>query len=367
MSGWSRKRAQRNSGAATSARRGPDARGARGGVGVVFAAAGCVYTIVAVARAGCWSRFSPLEAVTAVAFGILLFALAWWATRDHDPERARFRRRFGSNPAALAGLVLLLAMGAVVVLAPVLSAADPVEMGAPDARYAPPGPGHPLGTDRFGRDVWSRVAHGGRATLALCFLSVGLAVVVGVLWGAASGAASARADDVLMRAVDAMLAFPRILLLLTVVSLAPPGPVTLGLALAATGWMGIARITRGEVRRLRAREFVEAAIAAGVGRARLVWRHLLPNAIGHVLVAATLNAGTVILLESSLSFLGLGVQPPTPSWGAMVFEGRDALGEAWWVSAWPALAITLAVVALNLVGDGLRDALETRITERSRG
>jgi ABC-type dipeptide/oligopeptide/nickel transport system permease subunit len=119
------------------------------------------------------------------------------------------------------------------------------------------------------------------------------------------------------------------------------------------------------LRRLREREFVDAAIASGVGGARLVWRHLLPNAFGHVVVAATLNAGTVILLESSLSFLGLGVQPPTPSWGAMVFEGRSALGEAWWVSAFPALAITVAVVALNLVGDGLRDALETRIAGHS--
>jgi ABC-type dipeptide/oligopeptide/nickel transport system permease subunit len=126
--------------------------------------------------------------------------------------------------------------------------------------------------------------------------------------------------------------------------------------------MGIARIVRGEIRRMRGREFVEAAIASGVGRTRLVWRHLLPHTIGHVVVAATLNAGTVILLESSLSFLGLGVQPPTPSWGAMVFDGRDALSSAWWVSAAPAIAITMAAVAFNLVGDGLRDAFSTRTT-----
>jgi peptide/nickel transport system permease protein len=126
--------------------------------------------------------------------------------------------------------------------------------------------------------------------------------------------------------------------------------------------MGIARIVRGEVRRLREREFAEAAIASGVGRARLVWRHLLPNTVGPVVIAATLNAGTVILLESSLSFLGLGVQPPTPSWGAMVFDARDALQTAWWVAACPAAAITLAAVGFNLVGDGLRDAFNTRTT-----
>jgi len=185
-------------------------------------------------------------------------------------------------------------------------------------------------------------------------------VAIGTAVGAVSGIAHRRLDDALMRVVDGMLAFPRILLLMTVVTLAPPGPVTLGIALAATGWMGIARIVRGEMRRLRGREFVEAAIAAGAGRARLVWRHLLPNTTGHVIVAATLNAGAVVMLEASLSFLGLGVQPPTPSWGAMVFEGRDALVDAWWVSAFPATAITIAVVSLNVVGDGLRDSLHAR-------
>jgi peptide/nickel transport system permease protein len=228
------------------------------------------------------------------------------------------------------------------------------------ARYATPSASHVLGTDRLGRDVWARVAQGGRATLALCLLSVGLAGMIGVVIGAASGSAGRRTDDALMRLVDGMLAFPRILLLLTVAAVASPGVWTLGIALAATGWMGIARIVRGEVRRMREREFADAAIASGVGRVRLVWHHLLPNAVGPVIVAATLNAGTVILLESSLSFLGLGVQPPTPSWGAMVFEGRDALQSAWWVSACPAAAITLAAVAFNLVGDGLRDAFDTR-------
>jgi peptide/nickel transport system permease protein len=336
-----------------------------GTVGVVLAVTGAAYTVVAVARAGSWWRFSGLEATTAAAFGALLVALVWTTWRERDPERLRFRRRFEGNAPAVFGLTALIVLMALAVLAPVLSSADPTAMGALDSRYAPPGAAHPLGTDRFGRDVWARVAHGGRSSLTLCALAIGLAVAIGTLVGSLAGVARARVDDVVMRVVDGMLAFPRILFLMTVVAVAPPGPLTLGLALAATGWMGIARIVRGELRRMREREFVEAAIAAGVGKTRLVWRHLLPNATGHVVVAATLNAGTVILLESSLSFLGLGVQPPTPSWGAMVFEGRDALGTAWWVSACPALAITVSVVALNLVGDGLRDALEPRVAPRS--
>jgi peptide/nickel transport system permease protein len=145
------------------------------------------------------------------------------------------------------------------------------------------------------------------------------------------------------------------------VALVPPGAGTLAAFIAATGWMGMARIVRGEVRRLRAREFVDAAIATGVARPRLLAHHLLPNALGALVVAATLNAGTVIAVESALSFLGLGLSPPTPSWGGMVFEGRDVLQSAWWVSGFPAMAITLAVLALNLVGDGARDALDPKI------
>ncbi len=342
----------------------PDRRAGRtgsgGAVGVVFAALAIVYSIALVVRARSWGRFTPLEAVTALALGALLIMLAVW-TRRSNAARARLRTRFAANRAALAGLVILSALVAVVVLAPLYSG-DPYEMSA-GARYAAPGAGHVLGTDRFGRDVWARVAHGGKTSLVLCIVSVALATMLGTVIGAIAAMSRPAVDDVLMRWVDGMLAFPRILLLLAVAALARPGALTLGLALAATGWMGVARIVRGEVRRMRGREFAEAAIASGVGKMGLVWRHLLPHAIGHVMIAATLNAGAVILLESSLSFLGLGVQPPLPSWGAMVFEGRDALSTAWWVSAAPATASTLAAAAFNLVGDGLRDALETRGTQ----
>jgi peptide/nickel transport system permease protein len=339
---------------------GPSRRaGSGGGVGVVFAALAIVYGIALIVRARSWAHFTPLEAITALAFGGLLVMVAVWARGAAD-RHARYRARFLTNHAALVGLVILTVLIAVVVLAPLYSG-NPYEMGA-GARYAAPGDGHVLGTDRFGRDVWARVAHGGKTTLVLCIVSVALATTLGMLIGAIAAMSRPAVDDVLMRCVDGMLAFPRILLLLAVAALARPGALTLGLALAATGWMGVARIVRGELRRMRGREFAEAAIASGVGKMGLVWRHLLPHTIGHVMIAATLNAGAVILLESSLSFLGLGVQPPLPSWGAMVFEGRDALATAWWVSAAPAVAITLAAAAFNLVGDGLRDAFETRTT-----
>jgi peptide/nickel transport system permease protein len=343
----------------------PDARApGDSAVGVLFAVLASVYALAFIARAGAWERFNFVEAAAATAFGALLLLLWRWS-RVKQHARSRFRTRFATHRAALAGLALLAALIAVTVLAPVVSG-DPDEIGG-GMRYAPPDASHVLGTDRLGRDVWARVAHGGRATLALCVLAVGLATLLGVLIGAVAGMVGRRADDVLMRVVDGMLAFPRILLLLTVAALASPGVLVLGVALAATGWMGVARIVRGEVRRLRTREFADAAIASGVGKMGLVWRHLLPNTLGPVIVAATLNAGTVILLESSLSFLGLGVQPPTPSWGAMVFEGRDALQTAWWVSAAPAAAITMAAVAFNLVGDGLRDAFSTRATTAAPG
>jgi len=271
----------------------------------------------------------------------------------------RMRRRFDGDVVGGIAFSVLVVMMAAAVLAPLLVAVHPSDV-APAARYEAPSASHAMGADRFGRDVWSRVVYGARASFGVCALSVALAVAIGTLFGALSGIAPRRVDDAMMRAVDGLLSFPRLLLLLTAVALVPPGAGTLAVFIAVTGWMGMARIVRGEVRRMRSREFVDAAIATGVATPRLLARHLLPNALGALVIAATLNAGTVILVESSLSFLGLGLAPPTPSWGGMVFEGRDALSTAWWVSAFPAFAITVAVVALNLVGDGIRDALDAR-------
>ncbi len=336
----------------------PLGRGARRGVTAVLGAFFYLVVAVVLARIRVWGELDAADHATAFASALVLYAGALWSARDAGTP---LRRRFAGNRAAMSALVVLLALACAALLAPFVAGADPTELTTPSlTRYAAPGADHPMGTDRFGRDVWARVVHGGRASFGVCALSILLAVVLGTALGAVSGMARDRLDDALMRLVDGMLSFPRLLLLLAAVAFIPPGPFSLALLIAATSWMGIARIVRGEVRRMRTREFVEAAVAAGVGRSRIVTRHILPNAVGHVVVAATLNAGTVILLESSLSFLGLGIQPPTPSWGSMVFEGRDALASAWWVSAFPAAAITLAVISLNLVGDGIRDALDGR-------
>jgi peptide/nickel transport system permease protein len=335
------------------------ARDSRRGVPAVFGAWFLATVAVVLARAGVWAGLSAGERAAPLVLAAL-FGAGWVGTRPR-PGGTALGRRFAANPAAVASLALLLGLVCASVLAPLVAGADPAALSIPSqTRYAPPDASHPMGTDRFGRDVWARVVYGGRASFGVCALSVLLAAGFGTALGAVSGMAHARVDAALMRLVDAMLSFPRLLLLLAAVAFLPPSPALLALLIAGTSWMGIARIVRGEVRRLRAREFVDAAVASGMGRGRIVLRHILPNAAGPVIVAATLGAGTVILLESSLSFLGLGVQPPTPSWGSMVFEGRDALASAWWVSAFPALAITLAVVSLNLVGDGLRDALDAR-------
>jgi peptide/nickel transport system permease protein len=278
-----------------------------------------------------------------------------------------FSRRFRSNRTALAGFCVFLALVCGAILAPVLSVANPTAQEAPSVtRYLAPSAAHPMGTDRFGRDVYSRVLFGARVSLSVGVISMALAVLMGLIVGVAAGFVGGWPDEILMRLVDGLLSFPRLLFVLTLVALFSNSFFLLIVVISATGWMGVARLVRGEILRLKQREFVQAAVATGMGRARLVARHLLPNALGPVVVAATLNVGAVILLESYLSFLGLGVQPPTPTWGAMVYGGREVLLGAWWVSAFPALAIVLAVVACNLMGDGLRDALDVR-TDRSPG
>ena len=329
--------------------------GTRRGVGAVLAAVVSAYSAVVLARLPELAGLPPHELGVVLSGWVLAYAVMVWTAR----RGGRIRRRFDADTVALAALAVLVVMIGVAQLGPLVTGADPSEV-SPAVRYAAPSADHPLGTDRFGRDVWARLVYGARASFAVCALSVALAMVIGTVFGAFSGIAPRRVDDIMMRVVDGLLSFPRLLLILTAVALVPPGAGTLAVFIAATGWMGLARIVRGEVRRLRSREFVEAAVATGVATPRLLARHLLPNAVGAVVVAATLNAGTVILIESTLSFLGLGLAPPTPSWGSMVWEGRDALGSAWWVSALPALAITAAVVALNMVGDGIRDALEVR-------
>jgi peptide/nickel transport system permease protein len=222
-----------------------------------------------------------------------------------------------------------------------------------------------LGSDRLGRDVSSRLLYGARVSLAVGVLALLLALTLGLAVGAVAGAAGGAVDLLLMRAVDAMLAFPTLLLALTAAALLRSSPLTLVLILGGTAWMSVARLVRGEILAIKERDFVLAARAAGARPWSILWRHLLPNALTPVIVDASLRIGDLILVEAALSFLGLGVQPPTPSWGSMIADGRDALSTAWWVAVFPGLAIALAVMGFNLVGDGLRDRYDPHL-QRAR-
>lgn len=274
---------------------------------------------------------------------------------------------FARHRQASVGLVLLVALILGALLTPYLAPYDPnVQHAVVATRFHPPSAAHLLGTDRFGRDVFSRVLYGARISLSIGFVAVAIAVTLGTLVGAGAGMAGGALDAVSMRGVDLLLSFPRLVLLIALVALFSPSIALVTLVLGLTGWMGMARIVRGEVLSIREEEYVQAARALGFGRWRILLRHVLPNAMTPVIVFATLAVGNTILAEAALSFLGLGVQPPTASWGGMVAYGRDVMLKAWWIAAFPGLAIVLTVMSFNLVGDGLRDALDPRHAGRLR-
>jgi peptide/nickel transport system permease protein len=263
----------------------------------------------------------------------------------------------------MAGLAVMIILYLVTLLTPLIAPFDPAAQGdIITSRYLPPSSEHWLGTDKFGRDILSRTLYGARISLSIGFVAVGISMTLGTLIGAVSGYFGGWVDGVLMRFTDMMLAFPRLVLLIVVIAVfESPSIWLVVVVLGLTGWMGTSRIVRGEVLSLREREFVQAARALGMGDLRIILKHVVPNTMAPVIVSATLGIGLTILTEASLSFLGLGVQPPTPSWGNMVADGRDALTEAWWIATFPGLAIVLTVVAFNLLGDGLRDALDPRL------
>ncbi|TDU00918.1 MULTISPECIES: ABC transporter permease [Azorhizobium] len=267
----------------------------------------------------------------------------------------------------LFGMVLLVAFIGAALLAPVLDLPNPVR-GDLKARLAPPtwtspfSPGaHPLGTDQLGRDILSRIVYGSQITLAVAASAVVLGGIVGVFLGIVAGYRGGMVDRILMRLVDIQLAIPLMLLALLVVAALGPSLSNLIVVLAVTSWIRYARIIRGQVLSLREREFVLAARAISASTSRIMLRHILPNVLTPALVVATLELARIIIMDAALSFLGLGVQPPTASWGRMLAEGRTYISSAWWIVTFPGLAILLTVLSVNLVGDWLRDYFDPRL------
>jgi peptide/nickel transport system permease protein len=253
------------------------------------------------------------------------------------------------------------------VFAPVVSPFDPLaqdisqrlkEPGWQDAQ----GRVHLLGTDHLGRDILARIIHGSRIALLVGLAAVAISGILGMAIGLIAGYFRGKVDDVLMRLADVQLAFPFILLAIAVIGVLGPNLRNIIVVIGVSSWVVYARVVRGEVLSIREREFVQAAIALGSRDGRILIRHVLPNAFTPWLVVATLDMARVIVIESALSFLGLGVQPPTPTWGGMLADGRVYLSTAWWLATFPGLAILITVLGINLFGDGLRDTLDPRLT-----
>jgi peptide/nickel transport system permease protein len=272
----------------------------------------------------------------------------------------------GRDGLAQLGLIVVAATVVAALVAPALAPADPVRNDLL-ARLTPPAwlPGgsweHPLGTDTLGRDVVSRLLYGARVSLIVGLSAVVVAGVLGLALGLVAGYYGGRLDDGLMRLGDVQLAFPALVLAVAVLAVVGSGLGTIVLVLGVTGWVTYARIARGEALSLRHRVFVEGARALGAGDMAILWRHVLPNVLPPITVVATFSIARTIIAEASLSFLGLGLPPPAPSWGAMLDEGRNYLTTGWWLALFPGLAILVVVLGINVIGDWLRDTLDPRV------
>jgi peptide/nickel transport system permease protein len=273
--------------------------------------------------------------------------------------------RFTANRLAVAAVYTIGVLYVAAVLAPLLAPYDPAAIeNVLDTRYLAPSWAHPFGTDAFGRDLFSRALFGARISLSIGLLAMGIAVSLGTAYGAVAGYFGGFVDSVLMRAVDVIIAFPTFFLMLTLVGLFEADFAVLVLILGLTSWTGTARLVRGEILSLRQRDFAEGGRAIGLPAPAIIARHLIPNALSSVLVTAALMVGGMIGAEAGLSFLGIGIRPPTPSWGNMVAAGNDALLVAWWIAFFPGALLAVTILSFNLLADGLRDALDPKTLMR---
>lgn len=269
---------------------------------------------------------------------------------------------FKKNPLSLTALAVIILLGIVALFAPYIAPYSPTEIDV-DNVLSPPSLKHPFGTDELGRDVFSRMIYGARVSLSVGFVAVGIAIFTGTILGALAGYYGGKIDSLLMRFVDIMLTFPTIFLILAVVIIVEQSIWTIMVIIGLTGWMDVARLVRAEFLSLKEREFVQAAKALGVDNLRIIFRHILPNALAPVFVAAVFGIAGAILTESALSFLGFGIKPPEPSWGNILTSGKDNIEVAWWLSLFPGLAIFITTLSYNLVGETLRDSLDPRLRQ----
>lgn len=271
-----------------------------------------------------------------------------------------FWYRFSKNRLAVAGSVVVVLLFVLSILAPWIAPYDPAAIDLKNI-LQPPSAKHWFGTDQLGRDVLSRMIWGAQISLKVGFVSTGIAIFIGTILGAVAGYYGRWVDAVIMRFVDIMLCFPTFFLILAVIAFLEPSIWNIMVIIGATGWMGITRLVRADFISLKERDFVQAARVIGASDLRIIFIHILPNCMASVLVAATLGVAGAILTESALSFLGIGVQPPTPSWGNILTAGKDNIDIAWWLSLYPGLAILVTVLGYNMLGEGIRDSLDPRL------
>jgi len=264
------------------------------------------------------------------------------------------------QPLMMLGGMIVLTIALLAVFAPWIAPYDPTHIDVRSILLSPSWQ-HWCGTDTLGRDVFSRMLYGARISLAVGFVAVGLSMLIGVALGAWAGYAGGRVDNMMMRLTDMVLCFPTFFLILAVIAFLEPSIWNIMIVIGLTSWMGVTRLVRAEFLSLRGREFILAAKSLGVSPLRLIWKYLLPNAMGPIMVSAVLGVAGAVLVESGLSFLGLGVQPPNPSWGNILTDGKDNIQLAWWLSLYPGLAILITVLGYNLLGEGLRDLFDPKL------